>query len=60
MIVIILAVIAVFFYINTNIAENIEQDTKNSERCAEFDINEEEGETIGYGDGIKKLLKGCF
>lgn len=59
-IVIILAVIAIFFYVNPNIIGDVKQYVKNSERCAEFNISKEEKVSRGYGFGIKKILKGCF
>lgn len=59
-IIIILATVVGFFYFNTNVAENIEQDVNNSGRCVEFDTNSEENINLGYGLALKKLLKGCF
>lgn len=57
---IILAVIAIFLYFSPNVAKDIKHQIKNSERCAEFDINDGENGARSYGFGIKKLLKGCF
>jgi len=60
-IIIILVVIASFFYYRTNVVENIEQDVKNTERCAEFERMEaDEDYTFSYGVRIRQTLKGCF